>query len=175
MAILQPDAVFFANSVRWDTSLTLAALTALYYDYAITILSEIQYYWSPPMLSINFLLFVVNRYVGLLGPIPVFFEYFMLTSESYPQCNLALSDAQGVHLALAWSAMLWFDTVIFMLTLFKALQVRRELTGGLLEILFRDGTIYYGILVAVNMINIITFLKTPVCVDTAMYLSQIDS
>ncbi|KAI8998506.1 hypothetical protein BD414DRAFT_533349 [Trametes punicea] len=168
------------TSVRWDGSLTLAAFTILYYDYSVTVLSEIQYYWSPPTRSINFLLFAVNRYIGLLGPIPVFFEYFFSTSESsavltsksplttdirlgfaYPRCNLALTDDQGVHLALAWSAMLWFDTIIFMLTLFKAIQMRREMSGGLIEILFRDGTIYYGILVAVNMINIITFLKTP--------------
>ncbi|OSD08712.1 hypothetical protein PYCCODRAFT_1462908 [Trametes coccinea BRFM310] len=224
----QPDAAFFTNSVRWDTSLTLSALTILYYDYAVTVLSELQYYWSPPVPSVNFLLFAVNRYIGLLGPIPVFFEYFLETSESlyhqafammsqalvaivlilrtyalyncnkrmlallismhfggaihclsavltsksplstdihlgfrYPRCNLALSDDQGVHLALAWSAMLWFDTIIFLLTLYKALQMRKELAGSLLEILFRDGTIYYGILVAVNMVNIITFLKTP--------------
>ncbi|KAH9901072.1 hypothetical protein C8Q73DRAFT_786478 [Cubamyces lactineus] len=173
-------AAYFMYSVRFDTSLTLSAFTVLYYDYAMTILSEIEYYWSPPKLSTNFVLFAVNRYIGLLGPIPVFFEYFFLTTESsavltsksplttniqldfhYPRCNLSLTDDQGVHLALAWSAMLWFDTIIFLLTFFKAIQMRRELSGGLLEMLFRDGTIYYGILVAVNMVNIITFLKTP--------------
>ncbi|KAI9065134.1 hypothetical protein FKP32DRAFT_524064 [Trametes sanguinea] len=78
----QPDAAFFINSVRWDTSLTLSALTILYYDYTVTVLSELQYYWSPPVPSVNFLLFAVNRYIGLLGPIPVFFEYFSETSES---------------------------------------------------------------------------------------------
>lgn len=35
--------------------------------------------------------------------------------------------------------MLWFDTIIFLLTLYKAVLMRRELSGGLLEILFRDG------------------------------------
>lgn len=35
--------------------------------------------------------------------------------------------------------MLWFDTIIFLLTFFKAIQMRREMSGGLLEILFRDG------------------------------------
>ncbi|KAI0328546.1 hypothetical protein GY45DRAFT_1326119 [Cubamyces sp. BRFM 1775] len=220
-----PVAAFFAYSVRFDTSLTLSAFTILYYDYAMTVLSEIEYYWSPPKLSTNFVLFAVNRYIGLLGPIPVFFEYFFLTTESlyhqafammsqgivaillilrtyalyecnkrilallvgmhfggsihclsavltsksplttdiqldfrYPRCNLSLTDDQGADLALAWSAMLWFDTIIFLLTFFKAIQMRRELSGGLLEMLFRDG----DILVAVNMVNIITFLpNTP--------------
>lgn len=36
--------------------------------------------------------------------------------------------------------MLWFDTIIFLLTLYKAVLMRRELSGGLLEVLFRDGT-----------------------------------
>ncbi|KAI0673083.1 hypothetical protein C8Q78DRAFT_969328, partial [Trametes maxima] len=199
----------------------------LYYDYVMTFFSEIEYYWSPPVPSVSFLLFTVNRYIGLFGPIPVFFEYFsalcrqlqlyhqifamlsqavvavllilrtyalyncskrilalliamhlggavhclsaVLTSKSplttstsldfaYDRCNLSLTDDQGIHLALAWSAMLWFDSIIFALTLYKAIQMRRELSGGLLETLFRDGTIYYGILMAVNMVNIITFL-----------------
>ncbi|EIW60024.1 uncharacterized protein TRAVEDRAFT_70525 [Trametes versicolor FP-101664 SS1] len=274
MSSVQSVASYFAYSVRWDTSLTLSALTILYYDYAMTIFSEIEYYWIPAKHSLSFFLFVTNRYIGILGPIPVFFEYFsavsehrsvsnrhcadistrsrsdvipldrcrqlqlyhqifamlsqavvaillilrtyalyncskrmlallismhlggavhclirpsarralhreltrrlksaVLTSKSplttdtplgfrYSLCNLSLTDDQGVHLALAWSAMLWFDTIIFLLTLYKAVLMRRELSGGLLEVLFRDGTIYYGILVVVNMINIITFLKT---------------
>ncbi|KAI0831459.1 hypothetical protein BC628DRAFT_1415956 [Trametes gibbosa] len=249
MSSVDAVASYFVSSVRWDSSLTLSALTILYYDYAMTFFSELEYYWIPASPSLSFLLFVVNRYIGILGPIPVFFEYFsemsehrcvapsfdichepmsnhlqmsaattlppnlrnvepsvllilrtyalyncskrmlallvgmhiggaihcltaVLTSKSpltteiplgfhYSFCNLSLTDDQGVHLALAWSAMLWFDTIIFLLTLYKAVQMRKERSGGLLEILFRDGTIYYGILVAVNMVNIITFLETP--------------
>ena len=36
--------------------------------------------------------------------------------------------------------MLWFDTTIFMLTFIKAIQMRTEISGGLLETMFRDGT-----------------------------------
>ncbi|KAI0647193.1 hypothetical protein C8Q79DRAFT_611045 [Trametes meyenii] len=255
----QSPAEFFIYSVRWDTSMTLSAFTILYYDYVMTFLSEIEYYWSPPTPSVSFLLFTFNRYIGLFGPIPVFFEYFSALSEHvsssvhavnfirraaadlfffhlqrcrqlqlYHQIFAMLSQAvvavllilrtyalyncnkrilalliamhlggavhclsavltsksplttisqarcttswsllnpihpnRGIHLALAWSAMLWFDSIIFALTLYKAIQMRRELSGGLLETLFRDGTIYYGILMAVNMVNIITFLETP--------------
>ena len=53
----------------------------LYYDYAVTFFSEVQYYWMSASPSISFLLFVVNRYIGILGPIPVFFEYFSELSE----------------------------------------------------------------------------------------------
>lgn len=35
--------------------------------------------------------------------------------------------------------MLWFDTIIFLLTFYKAIKVRREMPGGLLVTIFRDG------------------------------------
>ena len=35
--------------------------------------------------------------------------------------------------------MLWFDSCIFALTFWKAVQVRREVAGGLLVTIFRDG------------------------------------
>ncbi|KAI0780786.1 hypothetical protein BD413DRAFT_11766 [Trametes elegans] len=219
MSSVQAEATKYMYGVRLDTSLAMAGFTILYYDYAITVLSEIQFCWTQPKLKPSFMLFVINRYLGLIGPIPLFLEYFLqnadehgivailmilrtyalyhgskrilvllvamhiggdihcivavVTSKSplstntpldfnFPWCNTSLTNDQGVHLALAWSAMLWFDTIIFVLTLYKAIQMRREISaGGLIERLFRDGTIYYGILVALNMINIITFLKTP--------------
>ena len=36
--------------------------------------------------------------------------------------------------------MLWFDTTIFVLTFVKAIRMRSEISGGLLETMFRDGT-----------------------------------
>ncbi|KAI0720948.1 hypothetical protein C8T65DRAFT_825985 [Cerioporus squamosus] len=235
MESLQPSAEYYANALRVDTALTLAAFTVLYYDYALTVTSEIQWYWSPPSFSLSSFLFALSRYFGLLGPIPVFLEYFpadfsehrcrqfqlyhqvyaimsqaivaillilrtyalyncskrmlvfligahigggiqcltaVLTGKSVltndtqlgfntPGCNLALTNDQGIHLALAWSAMLWFDSCIFALTFWKAIQVRREVAGGLLVTIFRDGTVYFAILVAVNIVNILTFLLTP--------------
>lgn len=44
-----------------------------------------------------------------------------------------------LDLALAWSAMLWFDTAIFALTFYKAIQVRHDMPGTLLVTMFRDG------------------------------------
>ena len=88
------------SAVRIDTSLTLAAFcehmnflfggmvvlsrryaAILYYDYALTVFSEIEYFWNPPSFSPSFALFAVSRYFGLLGPIPVFFEYFGVYPE----------------------------------------------------------------------------------------------
>ncbi|TBU65690.1 hypothetical protein BD310DRAFT_911862 [Dichomitus squalens] len=96
----------------------------------------------------------------------------MITTESpkdidttlpfnFSGCDLSLTNGQSFHLAIAWFAMLWFDTTIFVLTLARAIQMHRRLPGGIVEILFRDGTIYYGIIVASTVTNIATFLATP--------------
>ncbi|TFK83480.1 hypothetical protein K466DRAFT_498414 [Polyporus arcularius HHB13444] len=224
-----------ASSVRFNNYLTLVGLTVLYYDYCLTFFSEVELFWKSANVSTVSVLFVIIRYYGLVGPIPLIFEYFVdlpedvschsscrqlqtyhqafaiscqgivavmlvvrtyalydrsrrilallivthlggaiaclitvVTSHSpihtvtplpftYSGCNLSLTNEQ-IDLALAWSAMLWFDTTIFVLTLVQALRVRRYFPGGLLEIMFRDGTIYYGFLVVSNVCNIITFM-----------------
>ena len=68
-------------SVSVLSDLIRKSLAILYYDYALTVMSEIQYFWSPPSFSPSFILFVISRYFGLLGPIPVFFEYFGIFPE----------------------------------------------------------------------------------------------
>lgn len=64
-------------------------------------------------------------------------------SEAYVWCSFHDKPytklINRTDLALAWSAMLWFDTTIFVLTLVQAFRVRRYFPGGLLEIMFRDG------------------------------------
>ncbi|KAM5533265.1 hypothetical protein V8D89_013042 [Ganoderma adspersum] len=255
MAASQVSAENFVSSIRFDTCITLAAFTLLYYDYALTVTSEIEWYWSPPSPSAPFILFTVSRYFGLLGPIPVFLEYFgglpehvtvrrylwrnvscisthfglsdvarfnsiikymrwlaklwsqivllilrtyalyncnkrvlallicmfvggavqsvsaVLTSDSplsteipldfpFAACNLSLN---GNH------AMLWFDTAIFALTFYKAIQVRHDMPGTLLVTMFRDGKI----LIVVNTLNIITFLSGDPLKGTATTLTNV--
>ncbi|KAH9945992.1 uncharacterized protein BXZ73DRAFT_95505 [Epithele typhae] len=211
----------FVSAVRIAASLTVAGLSILYYDFALTFFSEIEYFWSPPVLSPTFFLYLTTRYFGLLGPLPVFLESFGIFPESslcthrdvvlltlrtyalynldkkvlalllfiylggavqcltavlttnspltthdilgfaYPGCDTSLNMDQGIHLSLAWSAMLWFDCAIFGLTLNKAIEMRLEITGGLLETIFRDGTVYFAILIVINIANTLTFLLTP--------------
>ena len=54
----------------------------LYYDYTLTLTREIEHFWRGARLSLASTLFVLNRYLGLLGPIPVFFEYFVYLPQS---------------------------------------------------------------------------------------------
>lgn len=222
----------YISGIRLNNTLVLVALTIRYYDYAITLTSEIEYYWNPPSLSASFILFLVNRYVAVLGSIPVFLPYFMGSSQ--PRCHwihlyhqiyailsqvivgvlltlrtyalyncskrmlaalvgmytlgmiqamsaflaghsplkttdkpifgfehsacVSLTRDQGFRFALAWSAMLWFDTVVFILTFYKAIQMRHERVRGLLVTMIRDGTVYFAVLVVIHTVNIVALL-----------------
>ena len=55
----------------------------LYYDYILTLPREIDHFWKGARPSIASALFVLNRYLGLLGPIPVLFEYFVPDLSGY--------------------------------------------------------------------------------------------
>ena len=52
----------------------------LYYDYLLTFDDEIELLWKRAGISPMSILFVLNRYIGLVGPIPILFEYFMVVS-----------------------------------------------------------------------------------------------
>ena len=53
----------------------------LYYDYLLTLSWEVERVWKTSGLNWGAGLFYLNRYVGLLGHIPVIFEYFWSTSN----------------------------------------------------------------------------------------------
>ncbi len=73
----------------------------LYYDYALTVASEIEWYWRPPSFSLSSCLFALIRYYGLLGPIPVFFEYFPVDiSEAVSAVHSAINHANRLNQAL---------------------------------------------------------------------------
>ncbi|KAH9945892.1 uncharacterized protein BXZ73DRAFT_95408 [Epithele typhae] len=71
----------YVSAARVDASLTLAAYTILFYDYLLTIIPEIEYYWSGSRASKSFALYMVCRYFGLLGSLPFFWEYFGIFLE----------------------------------------------------------------------------------------------
>ncbi|KAM5533278.1 hypothetical protein V8D89_013055 [Ganoderma adspersum] len=177
---VQATAEYWAWSIRMNNYFSVVGYAILFYDYTLTFSTEVECFWKSTHISLFSILFVLNRYFGLLGAIPTIFEYFGSPSENVmmittknpnetkipmpftlSKCDLSLTNAQGLHIAIAWAAMLWFDTTIFVLTLARAWRMHRRVPGGVLETLFRDGTIYYGIMVVSAVANIITFLVTP--------------
>ncbi|KAJ6628543.1 hypothetical protein B0H10DRAFT_159742 [Mycena sp. CBHHK59/15] len=76
----------------------------------------------------------------------------------YIGCAFAISHAEGVSLAIAWASVVAFDSMIFLLTVYRAMARRRTNSLDLLTVLLRDGSIYFGVMVMSNLSNILTFL-----------------
>ncbi|EMD38373.1 hypothetical protein CERSUDRAFT_64629 [Gelatoporia subvermispora B] len=175
---------------------TYLRLAVLYYDYFTTFSMEVERFWKQSPFSCISILFVINRYLSLIGPIPVTIEYFGNIAEilqSFHQyyavftqavvaallllrtyalynrdarilCLMLATCAAGIvasiwvllvdktftedskvalnwpgYLVGAWSSMLAFDTLVFVLTLVRAIQVEGLWKGTLFRIMLRDG------------------------------------
>ncbi|KAJ7637312.1 hypothetical protein DFH06DRAFT_653886 [Mycena polygramma] len=71
-------------------------------------------------------------------------------------CPSATPHDMNMRIAWAWSGMLVFDVMIFLLTLYKALKyVTRR--GSLISVLIRGGALYFIIMIVVNAANIATY------------------
>ncbi|KAF7312956.1 hypothetical protein MKEN_00980200 [Mycena kentingensis (nom. inval.)] len=81
-------------------------------------------------------------------------------------CPIATSRPKAIRLAEAWSGLLVFDTTIFGLTLYKALalnwgaRARRVRGSELVQVLLRDGSVYFALLIVSNACNIATYVMT---------------
>ncbi|KAG6810987.1 hypothetical protein H0H92_009526 [Tricholoma furcatifolium] len=74
-------------------------------------------------------------------------------------CPPALSHILAIRLAIGWSGMLVFDTLVFALTVYKSFTVRRIRLGvGLFGLLLRDGSMYFGVMIFSNIANILAFI-----------------
>lgn len=76
-------------------------------------------------------------------------------------CNvsLGLSDEGGRLLSIAWGGLLAFDVAVFALTLYKARLVGYN--TPLIQILVRDGLLYFVALFFANLANILTLRFAP--------------
>lgn len=67
------------------------------------------------------------------------------------------------RIAFTWIAELIFDTVIFALTLYKTLRIYHVQLGkrkplSLFVLIVRDGIIYFGVIFAANLANVLVFM-----------------
>lgn len=56
-------------------------LAILYYDYALTLSTEVERFWRRPWSLVSFG-FYLNRYLSLLGHIPVMYEFYGSMAQS---------------------------------------------------------------------------------------------
>ncbi|KIM55747.1 hypothetical protein SCLCIDRAFT_286578 [Scleroderma citrinum Foug A] len=67
-----------------------------------------------------------------------------------------------IDLAVAWSTQLVFDTFIFLLTLMRSLHIRKERSRSIVEIILRDGSLYFAIMCIANVVNVTMLLVAKV-------------
>ncbi|KAJ7358540.1 hypothetical protein DFH08DRAFT_848652 [Mycena albidolilacea] len=76
----------------------------------------------------------------------------------YFGCNFTTSRSEGNSLAVAWAGVTIFDSTIFLLTLYRVFGRHRANEPDLFTILLRDGSLYFGIMVMSNLVNILTLV-----------------
>ncbi|KAI5997284.1 hypothetical protein F5J12DRAFT_852072 [Pisolithus orientalis] len=64
------------------TSLYAVQFSFLYYDYALTFSREIDLFWKRPRRSWPFVLFIANRYLTVLGRVPMSIYLFWSTNDT---------------------------------------------------------------------------------------------
>ncbi|KAL4246339.1 hypothetical protein ABKN59_009105 [Abortiporus biennis] len=89
-------------------------------------------------------------------------------SSIYMGCTVAGTPKSQFYLSIAWMALILFDILIFLLTIMKTYQERRTChsailgrMGSLIDLIYKDGAIYFGIMASVNIANTITFYTLP--------------
>ncbi|KAJ7800178.1 hypothetical protein B0H14DRAFT_3156133 [Mycena olivaceomarginata] len=76
----------------------------------------------------------------------------------YFGCNFTTSRSEGNSLAVAWAGVTIFDSTIFLLTLYRVFGRHRANEPDLFTILLRDGSLYFGVMVMSNLVNILTLV-----------------
>ncbi|VDB99454.1 unnamed protein product [Peniophora sp. CBMAI 1063] len=93
---------------------------------------------------------------------------------SAPLCTVARTGRDGVGYAVMWGAVLLFDLVIFLLTALRAFRVWKA--GRIVQVVLRDGVIYFCALSGANIINIVVLLvATPLLKTTFSSMTNIIS
>ncbi|RDX44984.1 hypothetical protein OH76DRAFT_1486712 [Lentinus brumalis] len=174
-AALAADLQSVAEASYPNRVVQTVAFAMLYYDFLLTFPFEVERYWAGGR-SWASCCFFVNRYMAVLGHLPVVYEFFgtmpeewailSVRSSSSPSpnvslwvgCDLGISQKQGYYLAAAWSSILAFDIAVFVLTLWQALHVGRTWSHSLFRIILRDGTIYFGVLAICYSSDILTYV-----------------
>lgn len=70
-------------------------------------------------------------------------------------CPTAVSQSNALRYAAAWSGKLIFDVLVFGLTVYRSMTLRRVSGSSALTLMLRDGSMYFGIMVAATLANML--------------------
>ncbi|EMD37264.1 hypothetical protein CERSUDRAFT_73178 [Gelatoporia subvermispora B] len=106
--------------------------------------------------------------VAIPGAVAIPLDKWALTASSSSKdtqpppdwrgCHIVVSTQQSHHLAATWGAMLFFDTIILILTIARIRKINSFWRSDMLKVMLRDGVLYYVVMISVNIANIISFL-----------------
>ncbi|KAK7683053.1 hypothetical protein QCA50_013725 [Cerrena zonata] len=71
------DPVFIIRSQDYNRASIAACIGVLYYDFALTLGSEVRLYWRKEKWSWTRSFFFLNRYTALAAHVPIAFEFFL--------------------------------------------------------------------------------------------------
>jgi len=225
---------YVQHQITYAHYVNLASVVILYYDFTLTFSAEVDRFWRSSLTWASGF-FYVNRYLSLLGHVPVMMQYqwdvkrygskycpalsmyhqyfavvvqvvvgVLLTMRTYALydrqrrilaglgslglcllvigfwsvaagsqthdwdnmlsnygCIPSINHKDSIRLSIAWGGMLLFDMVIFILTVYESRRRSRVGDRTLVKILLRDGAIYFGIMGALGLANILTFSLAP--------------
>ncbi|KAI0752175.1 hypothetical protein C8Q74DRAFT_1222530 [Fomes fomentarius] len=77
---------------------------------------------------------------------------------NYNGCITLLLTSEIKYHAIAWSTVLAFDTIVFLLTLLRALNPGLASPDGLFYIMLQDGTAYFSIIAIFHVANVLTLV-----------------
>lgn len=72
-------------------------------------------------------------------------------------CLLKYSESRSIKILVSWIGVLVFDTLIFALSLYKVVEYAKMERPRILELLARDGTIYFGLVSLSCCATVITY------------------
>ncbi|KAJ7501217.1 hypothetical protein B0H11DRAFT_756494 [Mycena galericulata] len=84
----------------------------------------------------------------------------VVLKTALPGCHVTTPRPEAIRAAVAWEALLICDILILCLTLRRAVTYHRSVglsSGSLLPIMVRDGALYFGVICAMNLANIIMY------------------
>ncbi|KZP23278.1 hypothetical protein FIBSPDRAFT_1042991 [Athelia psychrophila] len=263
MAQLLPDIQSQLNTIYYTS---LVSFVILCYDYSLTFADEVERFWNRKNFTWASLFYFINRYLVLLGNIPVLFvtfwetnslsnktlvilglvpscarnstntlhrllaynQLFLLLSQLviaillimriyamynrsrwiivvfaviavtaialgcwaslgsptptsgiefyYAGCNIPTGQRQADRLAVVWMTQLGLDALVFFLIVYKSFLLRRSRSKILISVLLRDGTLYFAIMTAANLANIVTILiASPLTKGAATFFTNVIS
>lgn len=110
---------------------------------------------------------VLAFFVGVAVGVLVVGCWLLVSSKSKHQpidevalvgCPAPLSRPEALRLGLGWGGILVLDSLVFALTVYKTWSLRKRSGVSLIHLLLRDGSIYFSVMIAATVGNILTFM-----------------